>query len=138
MAKQDSDFGSFLFGFLMGGVVGAAVGLLFAPAAGTETREQIKQKSVELSDAAAKRADEYRAKAEEILADARTKGEQMVTDTRTKVEEAVADLQERAKELQKQIEGGLGKDEEAEIEAAVEEALEEKTVVKGDPHDNEA
>lgn len=134
MAKQDSDFGSFLFGFLMGGVVGAAVGLLFAPAAGTDTREQIKQKSVELSDVAAKRADEYRAKAEEILADARTKGEQMMTDTRSKVEEAVADLQKRAKELQKQTEE-LADGEEAKIEAAVGEALEEATVVADDAKD---
>lgn len=32
---------SFLAGFLLGGIIGAGVALLFAPASGRETREQI-------------------------------------------------------------------------------------------------
>ena len=38
---KDSGFGSFLAGVVVGGLIGAAVGLLLAPASGNETREQV-------------------------------------------------------------------------------------------------
>jgi len=91
MSTSESEFGSFAIGLFVGGLIGAAVGLLFAPQSGEETREQIRTKSVELSEQAVQKADEARVKAEHILADARTK-----------FEEATATLDKRAKELQEQ------------------------------------
>ena len=44
MAKGDSDFGAFFSGFLIGGLVGAAVALLMAPQSGEETRTLIRDK----------------------------------------------------------------------------------------------
>jgi gas vesicle protein len=38
---RDSGFGSFLAGLVIGGLVGAAIGLLLAPRAGEELREQV-------------------------------------------------------------------------------------------------
>lgn len=38
---KDSGFGSFLAGLVIGGLVGAAIGLLLAPQAGEELREQV-------------------------------------------------------------------------------------------------
>lgn len=38
---KDSGFGSFLAGVVIGGLVGAAVGLLVAPDSGERTREQV-------------------------------------------------------------------------------------------------
>jgi gas vesicle protein len=38
---KDSGFGSFLGGVIIGGLIGAAIGLLLAPAKGDETREQV-------------------------------------------------------------------------------------------------
>jgi gas vesicle protein len=38
---RDSGFGSFLAGMMIGGLVGAAIGLLLAPRAGEEFREQV-------------------------------------------------------------------------------------------------
>lgn len=38
---KDSGFGSFLAGMVIGGLVGAAIGLLLAPQAGDELREQV-------------------------------------------------------------------------------------------------
>ncbi len=38
---RDSGFGSFLAGVVIGGLVGAAVGLLLAPQAGEQMREQL-------------------------------------------------------------------------------------------------
>lgn len=38
---KDSGFGSFLAGVVIGGLIGAALGLLLAPATGEELREQV-------------------------------------------------------------------------------------------------
>jgi gas vesicle protein len=38
---RESGFGSFLAGLVVGGFVGAAVGMLLAPASGTRLREQV-------------------------------------------------------------------------------------------------
>ena len=38
---KDSGFGSFLAGIMIGGFIGAAIGLLLAPAKGDEMREQV-------------------------------------------------------------------------------------------------
>ena len=38
---KDSGFGSFLAGVVIGGLIGAAIGLLLAPRTGEELREQV-------------------------------------------------------------------------------------------------
>ena len=52
---RDSGFGSFLAGVVIGGLVGAAVGLLLAPQTGDQTREQlgefVDEKRSQLGDA---------------------------------------------------------------------------------------
>ncbi|MFN2483995.1 MAG: YtxH domain-containing protein [Candidatus Limnocylindria bacterium] len=52
---RDSGFGSFLAGVVIGGLVGAAVGLLLAPQAGDQMREQlgefVDEKRSQLGDA---------------------------------------------------------------------------------------
>lgn len=52
---KDSGFGSFLAGVVIGGLVGAALGLLLAPRTGEELREQVgdyvENKRAELGDA---------------------------------------------------------------------------------------
>jgi len=41
MGMKDSGFGSFLAGMLIGGLIGAAIGMLMAPASGDELRGQV-------------------------------------------------------------------------------------------------
>ena len=41
---------SFITGIFMGGVVGAMVAILLAPASGEEVREQIQERSIRLKD----------------------------------------------------------------------------------------
>jgi gas vesicle protein len=48
--------GDFLAGLLVGAVIGAAVGLLFAPEAGEETRERIQSGARRLGEAVKERA----------------------------------------------------------------------------------
>ncbi|MGH2607283.1 MAG: YtxH domain-containing protein, partial [Anaerolineales bacterium] len=50
MSDRDSDFGAFFSGFVIGGLVGAAVALLMAPQSGEETRHMIRDKGIELKD----------------------------------------------------------------------------------------
>ncbi|CAN5790109.1 hypothetical protein BH20CHL8_BH20CHL8_10860 [soil metagenome] len=66
---KDSGFGSFLAGVAIGGLVGAALGLLLAPQTGDELREQVggfvEGKRAELDDA----VNEGRAAAEQAKAE---------------------------------------------------------------------
>jgi gas vesicle protein len=51
MSDKDSELGSFLAGFVIGGLVGAAAALILAPQSGSETRSQISGKGHELREA---------------------------------------------------------------------------------------
>ena len=48
MSDNNSDFGAFLAGFVIGGLVGAATALLLAPQSGEETCTVIRDKGIEL------------------------------------------------------------------------------------------
>jgi gas vesicle protein len=56
MSERGSGFG----GFLLGVVVGAVVGLLFAPETGEGTRHKVSRRLRDLRDAAEEKADEVR------------------------------------------------------------------------------
>jgi len=71
MADNNGDLGSFLAGFVIGGLIGAGVALLMAPQSGEETRGLIKDKSIELRDRAVETADDARAKADQFAQQAR-------------------------------------------------------------------
>jgi gas vesicle protein len=77
MSDRD-DFGTFLAGFLVGGLVGAGVALLLAPQSGEETRTLIKDKSIELRDKAAVTAEKTRIKVDEFADEAKLKGKELV------------------------------------------------------------
>ena len=74
--SDNNEFGSFLAGFLIGGLVGAAVSLLLAPQSGEETRTLIKSKSIELKDKASTSADDIKVKAEGYASDFRIRAEE--------------------------------------------------------------
>ena len=71
MSDNNSDFGAFVSGFLIGGLVGAAVSLLFAPQSGEETRTLIYDKGIELKDQAGGVIDDTRVRAEELAKEAK-------------------------------------------------------------------
>ena len=76
MSERD-EFGAFLVGFVVGGLTGAVVALLFAPQTGEETRALIKDKSIELRDYASTSAEEAIARAEAAAAEARARAEEL-------------------------------------------------------------
>jgi gas vesicle protein len=100
--RSGGDFGSFVSGLLMGGIIGAAVALLMAPQSGEETRKLIRERGIELrdmgQDALEKAAAEARTKADELTkmarestAEWRGRAEQLVN----RGEAAVEDLRMR-------------------------------------------
>jgi gas vesicle protein len=109
MSNKSSEFGAFVAGVLIGGLVGAATALLMAPQSGEETRALISEKSIELKDMAATTAEDAIARAEAAAAEARAYAE----DLRVKAEEAIASIQKAQDEAVD------------EIEEAAEEAVEE-------------
>ena len=101
MSDRD-EFGAFLVGFLVGGLTGAIVSLLFAPQSGEETRALIKDKSIELRDKAAHTA-------EETLAVAEAKAK----EARARADELARELKERGKGVVEAVKKSTRKDAEA-------------------------
>ncbi len=94
MSDRD-EFGAFLVGFIVGGLTGAVVSLLFAPQSGEETRALIKDKSIELRDKASVSAEAALARAEEIAAEARARADELAADLRTRGTSAYEDVKVR-------------------------------------------
>ena len=96
MSDRD-EFGAFLVGFVVGGLTGAVVALLFAPQTGEETRALIKDKSIELRDKAQLTAEETYARAEQAAKDARARAEELAHEARSRAEQLANEVRERGK-----------------------------------------
>jgi gas vesicle protein len=103
MASDSDEFGAFLVGFIVGGLAGAVVSLLFAPQSGEETRALIREKSIELRDYASQSAEEALANAEAAAAEARTRAEELTKVARARAEEVAKEARIRADELGKEV-----------------------------------
>ena len=96
MSDRD-EFGAFLVGFIVGGLTGAVVALLFAPQSGEETRALIKDKSIELRDRASQTAEEALARAEAAAAEARARADEFAKQLRDRGQAVYSDVRERGK-----------------------------------------
>ena len=94
MSERD-EFGAFLVGFIVGGLSGAVVALLFAPQTGEETRMLIKDKSIELRDRAQQSAEDAHARAEAADAEARARADELARQLRERGQEVAEDVRER-------------------------------------------
>ena len=102
MSERD-EFGAFLVGFIVGGLTGAVVALLFAPQSGEETRALIKDKSIELRDKAQVTAEEALARAEELAADARHRADELTKEARARATELANEVRTRGSELASEV-----------------------------------
>lgn len=96
MADRDGEFGAFISGFVIGGLVGAAVALLLAPQSGEDTRTLIRDRSIEIRDQVEQSAAEARARAESLAAEAKTRAEELqqrgqvvLEEQKSRIEKAV-------------------------------------------------
>ncbi len=96
MSERD-EFGAFLVGFIVGGLTGAVVALLFAPQSGEETRALIKDKSIELRDKAQISAEEAYHRAEKLAADARVRADELAKEAKERAAELANEVRERGK-----------------------------------------
>ena len=90
-------FGSLFSGFLIGGLIGAAVALLAAPKSGAETREMLREKSTELKDQVVDTAGHTRDRAQKVLENARGKVSDVAQAARDRASEMMhreADMME--------------------------------------------
>lgn len=119
--RNGGDFGSYFAGFLMGGLIGAAVALLMAPASGEETRKLIREKGIELRDRTVESleqaAAEARQRADELTKLARERAAEVTKEAR----EFSGELRGRAEELRNRGEA-IAEDVRLRGEAAVEAA----------------
>ncbi len=115
MSDRD-EFGAFLVGFIVGGLTGAVVSLLFAPQSGEETRALIKDKSIELRDKASVTAEQALAKAEAAAAEARARADELAKELRARGETAYAEVKSRGKSAIDSLR--KGKKSEGEVPAA--------------------
>ena len=72
MSDRDSSFGTFLLGFIAGGIAGAIATVLYAPKSGEETRKILREKKEEFEEKANVTFDEAYKQAEIVAKD--TKG----------------------------------------------------------------
>ena len=107
MSDRDSDFGAFLSGFVIGGLVGAAVALLFAPQSGEETRTLLKEKSIELKDRAVESYEEAYARAEKAAAEAKARADELARLARERADELKKQGQVVLEEQKAKIEGAI-------------------------------
>lgn len=85
--KSDGGGAGFVTGFLLGGLVGAAVALVLTPRSGEETRDTLRDKGIEL-----------RVRAEEVAARAREEADELLARGRAAFEEQKARVQEAIEE----------------------------------------
>jgi gas vesicle protein len=102
MSDRD-EFGAFLVGFVVGGLTGAVVALLFAPQSGDETRALIKDKSIELRDKAQVTGEEALARAEALAAEARQRAEELTKEARIHAEQLAGEVRERTEHLTSEV-----------------------------------
>lgn len=91
---SDRDGGGNLAAFLLGGLIGGALGVLFAPKSGKESREQLRQLLDEASDKGEKLVREARERGEQLFAEGKEKLGAKKTQVQSAVEAARRAYQE--------------------------------------------
>lgn len=102
MGQEDNGFstGSVLLSFLLGGVVGAGLALLFAPQSGVETRRKIK----ELKDETVEKASEIASQVKGKVVSTVEKGKEILEEKKSALSAAIeAGKEAYEKEIQKEM-----------------------------------
>ncbi len=84
--SSSNEGASFVAGFIIGGLVGAAGALVLAPQSGEQTRAQIRDRGIELKGRAEDLSQQARERADAIIADARKRGEEIIAEARQRAE----------------------------------------------------
>jgi gas vesicle protein len=107
--SDKSDFGSFLVGFILGGIAGAAAALLLTPQSGEETRTVIREKAIELKDKASETYDEVSEKATAMAGEYKGKANELAKEAKVKADDLTAKGQELLEEQKTKLSGTVRK-----------------------------
>jgi gas vesicle protein len=89
---------SLISAFAIGGLIGAGVALLMAPQSGQETRDRIRNKSIELKDKALETAEDTRHRAARALNDVTQQTKEKVSSISKRGQQMVDEEKQRLKE----------------------------------------
>ena len=106
---SESRGGDFVAGVILGGLIGAAVGLLLAPQTGEETQAQLRERGIELKERVAEFSEEARKKAEQWQEEALAVVEKQKAHLGEAIEEGKKAATKKKKELVEQLENESGK-----------------------------
>jgi len=91
--NNDRGFG-FIGGFVLGGIVGAAVALLMAPASGQDTRGQIRSEGIALRDRGQQFGDDRMQEAQKMV----KQGQKGISDAQARLGSAMDDQKDNLRE----------------------------------------
>lgn len=104
--NQENRGTDFFKGLMIGGAIGAAFALLFAPKTGIELRADLRRKSRELYDETETKFGEWKVQADEVLEQGkrqaeslRSQAEAKLSDARAKAEQVVNEGRAKARDL---------------------------------------
>ena len=97
MSENNNELGSFLAGFVIGGLVGAATALILAPQSGQDTRSQIVGKSQELREQSGERLQQYRDLAGSRTQEYRERAGSTMADARGRLQETSGPVMDQAR-----------------------------------------
>lgn len=124
MAEKNDDF---LKGLIIGGLIGAFLGVLYAPKSGKETRDDIARTTEEILDKAKNEYERAIAKSKSAYESTVKKLQELETSAKEKVEEAENKVSEFAQQGADTIQDGKNRLKKA-IDAGIEAYREEKPV----------
>ncbi len=101
MNKENGGF-KLLKGLVIGGAIGAALGMLFAPRSGKETREKLMGEAERLKAELEKYAEDFSAKAQE----AKREIEQKLAEVQSKIKETANNIKHAAERKQEESVNG--------------------------------
>lgn len=98
MYERNTSIVSLISAFAIGGLIGAGIALLMAPQSGQETRDRIRNKSVEIKDKAIETAEDTRERASKALNDVTQQTKEKVSSLSKRGQQMVEDQKQRLNE----------------------------------------
>ncbi len=93
MCEKNQNNQSFVNGVLLGGLIGAAVGFLYAPQTGTETRRKLKQSAENLKDRAEPLIEQFETRVIPVIKEVQTASAPVRKEFMEKVERLVDEVE---------------------------------------------
>ena len=101
--SRDRGSVDFLAGFIVGGLVGAAVALIFAPQSGDETRARLRERGIELRDS----AEGFSVEAKKRAGGVQERSKGVLEHQKTRLQEAIEEGKQAASRKKEDLLGKL-------------------------------